>query len=111
LRKHIEDYYKQMFRREERGRLRLERDFWEVEGSLSADEASTLIESFTEKEIKDTLVDMKSNIALGPDGPPVEFYKCFWEQAKSHALEMFEKLHKRGIKLKQDELWADILDP
>jgi hypothetical protein len=77
LRKHIEAYYKQLFGREERGRLRLNRDFWDVEGSLSADEATTLIKPFTKKEIKDALDDMKSNTAPRPDGLPVELYKCF----------------------------------
>jgi hypothetical protein len=99
LRKHIEDYYKQLFRREERGRLRLDRDFWDVDGSLSVDEAATLIEPFTEKEIKDALENMRPNTAPGADGLPVEFYKCFWEQIKGPMLEMFEKLHKGKLNL------------
>jgi hypothetical protein len=55
--------------------LRLDRDFWETEGSLS--EAATLVEPFGEKEIKDALEDMNTNSAPGPDGLPVKFYKCF----------------------------------
>jgi hypothetical protein len=75
LRKHIEEYYKKLFGREERGELRLERNFWESEGSLS--EATILVEPFTEKEIKNALDDMNTSSTHGPDGLPVEFYKCF----------------------------------
>jgi hypothetical protein len=77
LRKHIEEYYKKLFGREERGELRLERNFWESEGSLSVAEAATLVEPFNEKEIKSALDDMNTSSASGLDGLPVEFYKCF----------------------------------
>jgi hypothetical protein len=36
LREHIEDYYNKLFGREERRCLRMEENFWEGEGSLSA---------------------------------------------------------------------------
>jgi hypothetical protein len=55
LRKHIEDYYKNLFEREERGELRLEGNLWEYEGSLSVDEAASLVEPFTKKEINNAL--------------------------------------------------------
>jgi hypothetical protein len=34
LRKHIEEYYKRLFCIEERGVLRLDREFWDTEGSV-----------------------------------------------------------------------------
>jgi hypothetical protein len=99
LRKHIEEYYKKLFGREERGELRLDRNFWETEGSLSEAEAATLVEPFIEKEIKNALDDMNISSAPSPDGLPVEFYKCFWEQVKSPVLEMFGKLYNGDLDL------------
>jgi hypothetical protein len=40
-------------------------------------EAATLVEAFTEKEIKNALDHMNISSTPGPDGLPVEFYKCF----------------------------------
>jgi hypothetical protein len=98
-RKHIEEYYKKLFGREERGELRLERNFWESEGSLTEAEAAILVEPFTEKEIKNALDDMNTSSAPGPDGLSVEFYKCFWEQVRISVLEMFRKLYNGELDL------------
>jgi hypothetical protein len=92
LRKYIEDYYKKLFGREERGELRLEGNFWESEGSLPTNEAASLVEPFTKKEIKNALDDMNTSSTPGPDGLPVEFYKCFWEQVRGPVFEMFDNL-------------------
>jgi hypothetical protein len=62
---------------EERGELRLERNFWESKGSLSAAEAVSLVEPFSKNEIKNAFDDMNTSPAPGPDGLPMEFYKCF----------------------------------
>jgi Mg/Co/Ni transporter MgtE len=57
--------------------MRLQDNFWENFGSLSEQEADSLIKPFSEKEIKEALNDMKTNSAPGLDGLPAEFYKCF----------------------------------
>jgi hypothetical protein len=67
-----------LFGREERGILRLERNFWDSEGSVSKAEDATLIE-LTEREMKNALDQMNTNSAPGLDGLLMEFYKCFWE--------------------------------
>jgi hypothetical protein len=54
------------------------------------------VEPFSEQEIKAALDDMNANSAPGPDGLPVEFYKCFWDQIREHVLEMFDKFYKGG---------------
>jgi hypothetical protein len=79
LREHIKGYCKMLFGREERWTIRLEGDFWGSEGSLSKDDGAALVEPFSKQEIKAALSDMNSNFALGPDGLPAEFYKCFWD--------------------------------
>jgi hypothetical protein len=54
-----------LFGWEERGEMRLEENFWENCGSLSEQEADSLVKPFSEKEIKEALDDMKTNSALG----------------------------------------------
>jgi hypothetical protein len=96
---HIERFYKQLFGKKDRGAIRLVKDFLETSGYLSDEEAVGLVESFSEKEIKATLDEMKIRSAPGLDWLPIEFYKCFWEQIKDPGLEMFEKFHRRDLNL------------
>jgi hypothetical protein len=42
---------------------------------------------------------MRKNSALGLDGIPVEFYKCFRDQVKGPELEMYEKFHRGELNL------------
>jgi hypothetical protein len=42
---------------------------------------------------------MNISSAPGPDGLPVEFYKCFWEQVRSPVLEMFGKSYNGELNL------------
>jgi hypothetical protein len=93
LREHIDGYYKKLFGREERGGLRLEENFWGGEGELPGLEAENLVKTFSEQEIKAALDNMKTNSAPGPDGLPVKFYKCFWNQVKGPVMEMFQKFY------------------
>jgi hypothetical protein len=99
LRTHIEDYYRKLFEREERGDLRLNRNLWETKGSLSEEDAVSLVVPFTEKEIKEALDDMNTSSALGTNGLPVEFYKSFWEQVRAPVLEMFGKLYSGELNM------------
>jgi hypothetical protein len=99
MRKHIEGHYKILFGTEERETLRLEEKIWEIEGALSWAEAITLVEPFSEQEIKAALDDMNTNSAPDPDGLPTEFYKSFWDQIKESVLEMFDRFYKGELNL------------
>jgi hypothetical protein len=79
--------------------LRLEEKIWEIEGALSWAEAITLVEPFSEQEIKAALDDMNTNSAPDPDGLPTEFYKSFWDQIKESVLEMFDRFYKGELNL------------
>jgi hypothetical protein len=79
LRVHIDNFYKNLFRRGDRGTLRLDENFLMSGGCLTEEDAKGLTKPFTEKEIKLALEEMRKNSAPGPDGLPVEFYKCFWD--------------------------------
>jgi hypothetical protein len=77
LREHVERYYKDLFGKEERGQIRLREDLWVEQGCLNDLEAASLVEQFLEKEIKESLDEMKVNSAPGPDGFTVGFFKNF----------------------------------
>jgi hypothetical protein len=77
LRKHIEGYYKVLFGSEERGSMRLLEEMCRESGSLSVEEADSVLEPFSEAEIKIALEEMNSNLAPGPDGLSTAFYKVF----------------------------------
>jgi hypothetical protein len=99
LRTHIERYYKDLFGKEERGQIRLREDLWVGQGCLNDLEAVSLVEQFSEKEIKESLDEMKVNSAPGPDGFTVGFFKSFWEQVKGSILEMFDKFYRGELNL------------
>jgi hypothetical protein len=40
-----------------------------------------------------------ANSAPGPDGLPMEIYKCFWEQVKVRVMEVFEKFYRGEVNL------------
>jgi hypothetical protein len=60
--------------------MRLQEDMWIDFGSLSMEEAISLIEPFSESKIKNALEEIKSNSATGPDGSTAFFYKSFWNK-------------------------------
>jgi hypothetical protein len=57
---------------------------------ISAEENEKLVVSFSEKEVKDAIFQMKHNKALGPDGFPIEFYQSFWEFVKDDLMALFK---------------------
>jgi hypothetical protein len=74
---HIYDFYKKLFGSEGRGRARLAADIWEEKGKLSQEQREWLVRPFTIQEVEYALREMKIEIASGPDGFPVIFYKKF----------------------------------
>jgi hypothetical protein len=87
-----------LFGSEERGSMRLQ-EMWRDSGSLSLEEADSLIKPFFESKIKNALEEMNSNSAPGLDGLTATFYKAFWEQVKDPVMEMFGKFHKGELNL------------
>jgi hypothetical protein len=99
LKKHIEEYYKMLFGSDERGWMRLHEDLWRDYVSLSREEADNLVKPFSEAEIKDALEEMNPNLAPGPDGLSVAFYKSFWDKVKGPLMEMFENFFKGELNI------------
>lgn len=68
LQKHIENYCKGLFGREERNEIKLQEDVWIEKGRLNIEEGQMLTASFTLEEIETSIKEMKNNTAPGPDG-------------------------------------------
>lgn len=78
LKEHIYGFYKQLFGPEPRGQVRLADDFWAHKGGVSCEDNIKLTEPFTFSELENVVKSMKTNMAPGPDGFHIIFYKKFW---------------------------------
>jgi hypothetical protein len=55
---------------------------WSNENRVSQEENDNLMRTYSEKELEEIVMDMKSDSAPGPDGFPVFFFKKFWGLVK-----------------------------
>ena len=77
LKTYITDYYKQLFGPPEDNCVSLDESRTEDVPQLSAADNDILVAPFSEKEVFETIAQMKNNKAPGPDGFLAEFYrKC-----------------------------------
>lgn len=70
---------------------------WAKKLRLSDEEKRTIVRPFTMNEVEAVIRSMKSNIAPGPDGFPVGFYKQMWPQFKYLIKEMLDDLHMGAL--------------
>jgi hypothetical protein len=68
------NFYKGLFRCEDRGSFCLEENFWDLEDLVSSAEPEKLEAPFSDKEIKDAVFSCYSEGAPGPDGISFLFY-------------------------------------
>jgi hypothetical protein len=58
-----------------------------------------LAAEFSEKEVQETIFQMKHNKAHGPDGFPAKFYQIFWSLVKDDLMAMFRYFHNGDLPL------------
>jgi hypothetical protein len=68
---------------------------------LSNEENAILIVDFSEQEIHDVIMQMKTNKGPGPDRFPTEFYKKNWDILKGDLLDMFASFQKGELPICQ----------
>jgi hypothetical protein len=98
LRKHITSYYKNLFGLPTRNMVMDESHIDDIP-QASELENESLIEKFTEKEVKEAIFQIEHNKAAGPDGFSIEFYQTFWELIKKDLMALFEDFHKGELPL------------
>jgi hypothetical protein len=72
---------------------------WGDQGHLDEREAESLVGMFTEKEIKESLDNMKVNSALGLDDFTIRVFRSFWDQVKGHVVQMLNKFYRGELNL------------
>lgn len=76
------DFYKDLFKKEDREGFSLNQDFFSSEEKISEDRNEALQAPFTEKEVKETIFGSYSEGAPGPDGLSFLYLQEFWETIK-----------------------------
>jgi hypothetical protein len=73
------EFYKNLFKKEDKARVSLERDFWDPEDLVFVEDNLELEAPFSEEEVKEAVFSCYAEGAPGPDGLPFLFYHKFWD--------------------------------
>jgi mannosylglycoprotein endo-beta-mannosidase len=111
IREHILRFYKDLFGSVSDPEIHLGLDIWEGARRVSSEDNDMLLQPFSEQEIEDTIKDLKSNIAPGPDGFSVAFYKCFLDKVKPLIKEMMDDLAEGRMDLSRINYGVIVLLP
>lgn len=98
---HIVGYYKELFRADTPSNIHLSQGVWEESFSLTNDDKLNLIRPFTRVELDKVIREAKTNIAPGPDGFNVHFYRTFWAEVREDLFEMLILLYNGKLDLKR----------
>jgi len=69
--------------------------------TLSEEDSSYFIKSFSLEEIREVVMNMKENSAPGPNRYGVVFFKNCWEILKGDIINMFKDFHERLLDIKR----------
>lgn len=83
------NFYKDLFRRENRADFHIAPDFWGIDEKVTAEENSLLTPPFEEQEIRDAVFSCYADGGPGPDGMSFMFYHKFWDIVKGDLISMF----------------------
>jgi hypothetical protein len=111
IREHILRFYKDLFGSVPDTEIHLGLDIWEGARRVSSEDNDMLLQPFLEQEIEDTIKDLKSNTAPGPDGFSVAFYKCFLDKVKPLIKEMMDDLAEGRLDLSRINYGVIVLLP
>jgi hypothetical protein len=95
----ITKYYKDLFVSSQRNTFSLDESQTDDIPQINEEENKLLTETFTEKEVREAIFQMKHNKAPGPDGFPTEFYQMFWALIKDDLMAMFHEFHAGNLPL------------
>lgn len=63
--------------------------------------SESLVRPFDEEEIKNVVMNLKDNSALGPNGFNSGFFKTCWEIYRAYLYRMFQDFHKGELDIKR----------
>jgi hypothetical protein len=101
LKSHIIEYYKSLFRADNLSTVHLSPQIWQSELCLNADQKEAITRPFSMEELDKVIREAKLNIAPGPDGLNIHFYRAFWPEIKNDLFEMLLMLYEGKLDLKR----------
>jgi hypothetical protein len=84
------DYYKELFRWEDRDTISLEGQFWEAQDMVSPADNIGLVAPFSEQEIKHAIFYSYAEGAPGLDVLSFLFYQKFWDIIKDELINLVQ---------------------
>lgn len=108
---HIVSFYKNLFGQSETCSIRLSDVFWPDDMKLNENEVSNSIEPFRVEEVKNAVMDMKMNSALGSNGYTVAFFQKFWDTIQGDLMCMFQDFWEEQLDIKRLNYGVIILVP
>jgi hypothetical protein len=91
------EFYKELFKREERPDIRLLDDFFSLEEKVTPQENIELEKEFSKEQIKNAVFGSYAEGAPGPDGVSFLFFQSFWDIIKGDLLELFDDWHHNRL--------------
>jgi mannosylglycoprotein endo-beta-mannosidase len=95
----ITKYYKDLFGSSQRNKFSLDESQINDIQQISEEENELLTETFTEKEVREAIFQMKHNKAPRSDGFSAEFYQVFWSLIKDDLMAMFREFRSGDLPL------------
>jgi hypothetical protein len=83
------DFYRDLFKKENRPDIRLQDNFFCEDEKITLEENIMLGSAFAEEEVKTAVFGSYADGAPGPDGIPFMFYQKFWDVIKLDLINMF----------------------
>jgi hypothetical protein len=94
------NFYKDLFKKEDRTSVSLRSDFWDPEDLVTGVENAELEAPFCEEEVRAAVFSCYSEGGgTGPDGLSFLFYHKFWDVIKMDILHMFDDFFKGQLDL------------
>jgi hypothetical protein len=84
----IYSFYINLMGSEEPRVLQLQEGIWVQDQKVSDEENKNLLRSFSQEELDEVLKETKMDMAPGPDGFPVMFYKRCWPWIEAQVLQI-----------------------
>jgi hypothetical protein len=91
------EFYKELFKKEERPDIRLLNDFFSLEEKVTPQENIELEKEFSKEQIKNAVFGSYAEGAPGPDGVSFLFFQSFWDIIKGDLLELFDDWHHNRL--------------
>lgn len=98
---HIVGFYKNLFAPSRECSMGLKANFWPPGMRLNELEGEALTKPFEAGEIKGAVMEMKTNLAPGPNGFTVTFFQKFWDTIQGELLNMFQDFWEGKLDIKR----------